>query len=290
MSPYLKPLSRVLVLTSDSLGSTYFQRLLTLYLTLNDHPTLNLHEIVNGYCGSFRNLLISLVSFQKSIVCRTSRYRLHEIKEKHDNIYKVLNLFFNRFFCVKRNHFETALSLSIRDFLDHPLNVYNSSEFYAIQPKSSIEIPFTLFKNNLKHIQSHHFWVENNFKEVEWISYDDLIFDTDSLLKSLFSFDSDYSFQKANKNIVRHDRGLEQLNEETLILQHKIDQIKEQNPSYPFSLSRKKFTLSEKRKMISNFDELFLNYQKIDSNFLDKMTNNDLELLINREESFYGLS
>jgi len=148
MSSYLTPLSRILVLTNDSLGSTYFQRVLSLYLNIYFSPTINLHDIVNHYNGNFKNLLVSLLSYQDSLVCRASQYRLSEIRENPKNIYKILNLFFNRIFCIKRNSFETALSLSIVEHFNHPLNVYETDQFEEVFSSPEVLYLYLLSKIN----------------------------------------------------------------------------------------------------------------------------------------------
>lgn len=293
MSPYLLPLKRVLILTADSVSSTYFQRLSTLYLNAHGYETVNFHELINHFDDSFSRLLIKLTSRQTSIVARLSQYRLVEVNEPHHYFLKACNMFFQNKFCVRRCSFETALSLAIRQHFEHPLNVYDNKQFKYIKEKTNKEsISLDTFAKQLFRLENHYSWVDTNFSNVVYIDHSDLIFNTDQVLNMIFGFTKNlpFSFQEMNKNVFNIDRhgaspGLNY---------QKFDELKEElenkYPDYPFTFPRKKFTLSEKIDVVSNFDELLDFYNNQNSNHFEKISRTELKLMCRREDDYFGLS
>lgn len=293
MSPYLQPLHRLLILTPDSVASTYFQRLTTMYLNLNGITTVNFHDLVNHYDEGFRKLLRKLTSKQDSVVCRLSQYRLIEVNEPHSSFFKACNLFFQRKFCLRRCSFETALSLSMREYFSHPLNVYSHDQYKHYKENTTPStIPIDLFIEKLKHIEHHFSWVDKNFTHVEYIDHEDFITDTDLTLKKLFNIENrlDFSFTAINKNIFLSDRGFSKLNDASSDFLERIKSLENIYPDFPFRVPRKKFTLSEKKVYVSNFDNLLQTYSNYSSNHLEKVTSEDLEKRIVREDKLFGLS
>ena len=74
MSKYLNKLKRILVLTPDGIGSTYFQKSLTVYLNYHGYPTNNYHDLCN-FTTDLRILIETLSTNKTSIVARCSPYR-----------------------------------------------------------------------------------------------------------------------------------------------------------------------------------------------------------------------
>lgn len=293
MSPYLQPLHRLLLLTPDSVSSTYFQRLITLYLNLNGITTVNFHELVNHYDEGFIKLLRKLTSQQTSVVCRLSQYRLAEVNERHNPFYKACNLFFQRKFCLRRCSFETALSLSMCKYFSHPLNFYTYEQYKEYKDNTTPAIiPVDLFIEKLKHIEYHFSWVDKNFTHVEYVDHEAFITNTDLILEKLLNIEnrSDFSFTAINKNIFLLDRGLSKRSEASSTLLEQIRSLENIYPDFPFRVPRKKFTLSEKKVYALNFDDLLETYSNYPSNHLEKITSEDLEKRSAREDKYFGLS
>ena len=92
MSKYLNKLKRILVLTPDSTGSTYFQRSLTLYLNYNNIPCKNYTDI--SKLGSLSNIVNTLSKSKLSIIGRASPANVHQ-KDIGDNHLSFCNNFFD---------------------------------------------------------------------------------------------------------------------------------------------------------------------------------------------------
>jgi len=293
MSPYLQPLHRILILTPDSVASTYFQRLVTLYLNLNGISSLNFHELVNHFDDGFLKLIRRLTTQQTSVICRLSQYRLAEVNEPHSSFFKACNMFFHRKFCLRRCSFETALSLSMREYFSHPLNVYSHDQYKSnLDNLTPSTIPIDLFIEKLKRIEHHYSWVDKNFPQVEYIDHEEFILNTDLTLEKLLNIENnlDFSFTDVNKNIFLSDRGLSILNDTSLDLLERIKNLENKHPNFPFNMPHKKFTLSEKKIYALNFDNLLQTYSNYPSNHLEKVTPEDLEKRIAREDKYFGLS
>lgn len=293
MSPYLQPLYRILILTPDSVSSTYFQRLVTLYLNLNGITAVNFHDLMNHYDEGFTNLLRKLISQQNSVICRLSKYRLDDVKEPQKYFFKACNLFFQRKFCLRRCSFETALSLSLREYFSHPLNFYTCDHYKFYKENMTPDtIPVDLFIKNIEKIENHFSWVDKNFTQVEYIDHEDFITNTDLTLEKLLNIENklDFSFTVVNKNIFLSDRGLSKLSHTSSDFLERISNLEKIYPDFPFRVPHKKFTLSEKKGYVLNFDDLLQIYSTYSSNHLEKVTSEDLEKRIALEDKYFGLS
>lgn len=293
MSPYLQPLHRFLILTPDSVASTYFQRLITIYLNLNGIRAVNFHELVNHFDDGFFKLIRKLTSQQTSVICRLSQYRLAEVNEPHKHFLYACNMFFHRKFCLRRCSFETALSLSMCEYFSHPLNVYTYDQYKAhLNNLTPDVIPVDIFLKNIEHLENHYAWVDKNFPQVEYIDHEEFISNTDLTLEKILNIEnnSDLSFTEVNKNIFLSDRGLSKLNDTSLNFLERIKSLECAYPNFPFTMSHKKLTLSEKKIYALNFDNLLQTYSNYPSNHLEKVTPEDLEKRIAREDKYFGLS
>ena len=109
MSKYLNKLKRILVLTPDSTGSTYFQRSLTLYLNYNNIPCKNYTDI--SKLGSLSNIVNTLSKSKLSIIGRASPANVHQ-KDIGDNHLSFCNNFFDDIF-FPSNHIDLTLLKSV---------------------------------------------------------------------------------------------------------------------------------------------------------------------------------
>ena len=158
----------VLILTPDSVGSTFLQRTLTVYMQMCDfdRPVINLHELTNGlikYFSSdfnqeilgkkdgswgYHQSLSEIVHLLDSVNhYKTSRLAQYHIKRRQDNFddqmsfYDYLNENFYIISCRRQNVFEHALSRTLAK-VTGKLNVYT--------PHEKIDTFLDLYKNKIK--------------------------------------------------------------------------------------------------------------------------------------------
>jgi hypothetical protein len=209
----------VLVLTPDAVGSTLIQRLLTIYMQLNqfDRPVINLHELSNGIMRYFspefnRELLgrskeswgyhLSLEEIT-DLLRTTDHYkvarlaRIH-IQAREDSINDQLNFYnyldsnFYIIACRRRNVFEYALSQTINK-ITKKLNVYSADEkinvFYDLY-KNKITLDLEAFHGSLHTYKLYLKWCEDYFTVGSYFYYDDDIKNIESWILNLPVFQS----------------------------------------------------------------------------------------------------
>jgi hypothetical protein len=158
----------VLILTPDSVGSTFLQRTLTVYMQLCefDRPVVNLHELTNGiskyYSNDFNQEILGkrednwgyhqslneVVRLLSSVDhYKTSRLAHYHIKRRKDSIqeqvpfYDYLNQNFYIISCRRKNVFEHAVSRTLAKATGK-LNVYSLAE--------KADTFLELYKNKIK--------------------------------------------------------------------------------------------------------------------------------------------
>lgn len=180
----------------------------------------------------------------------------------------------------------------MKEYFNHPLNVYSKDRFkqifYSTKPA---DIPLHIFDEQLKLIEDHYVWVELNFTDLIYVSHEDLIFDTDKTLTSIFGYTSDQlNLTDLNKNIFLQYRDKSKKSKEFEQYETYCNSIGNQFPNFPCTLSAKKFTLSEKLTKVKNFDELYEFYSSKTSNHLETVSKSDLSNRSTKEDKFFGLS
>ena len=180
----------------------------------------------------------------------------------------------------------------MKEYFNHPLNVYSKSNFKQIfYSTNPADIPLHIFDKQLKHIEDHYVWVESNFTDLTYVSHEDLIYDTDNTLTSIFGYTSDeLNLTDLNKNIFLQYRDKSKKSKEFEQYETYCNSIRNQFPNFPCTLSVKKFTLSEKLTKVKNFDELYEFYSSKTSNHLETVSKSDLNNRSIREDKFFGLS
>lgn len=191
----------VLILTPDRVGSTLLQRLLTIYMNMQnfDQPVINLHELTNGLIKYFNprfnrevlgkpnggwgyyQTLSEIVDLLKSTEhYKTSRLALYHIVNRQDSMgdqlsfYQYLN---DNFFIIsarRENLLEHALSWCIQ-LHSKKLNVFSHSEKISIfsdlyQNKITIEDESLIkyLDQYVKYLQ----WVDNHFQVGSYFKYE----------------------------------------------------------------------------------------------------------------------
>jgi len=291
MSKYLNKLKRILVLTPDSTGSTYFQRSLTLYLNYNNIPCKNYTDI--SKLGSLSNIVNTLSKSKLSIIGRASPANVHQ-KDIGDNHLSFCNNFFDDIFVIDRCSFESTLSYSIAK--KQGSNIYSKKDYLEKKYNNSYNISTDTFIQSLKHFEDFYIWVDKYFPNVTKIKHSDLIYDTENLYNNLFGIlDNMLSLVDYNIFNMRRIRNLDTTNFTYNQLLHFIDisdyldYLIRYNfiTTYERKFPYKKITLSEKLKDIDNFTELLDVYNNYPSNHFEKINENQIKDLIIKEDSFW---
>lgn len=191
----------VLVLTPDAVGSTLLQRLITIFMQLQDfnRPVINLHELTNGlqlyHNGEFNQIMIGrsverhydqtlpdlIEILEKADHYKVSRLAHYHILQRQDSpdqqigFYQYLN---KNFFiiCTKRkNVLEHALSWCINSFTKK-LNVYDPGEkietFYNLY-RDPITIDLNVLEHYLECYKNYLRWANKFFSIGSFFCYED---------------------------------------------------------------------------------------------------------------------
>ena len=294
MSKYLNKLKRILVITPDAIGSTYFQRSLTVYLNYHGHTTINYHDLCN-LTTDLRDLVQTLSTDKTNIVARCSPYRSLEFGKVTEKYLKFCSYFFTDIYLISRCSFESALSYCNTHQRTGVLNIYSKEQYHQNKNKECYSIDKKDFIQSLKYFEDFYIWADKYFPTSKKIKHSDLINDCDTFFKNEFNISSDKKLSLKDYNIFNtlRIRNGDLSNYSTDELLHfiditdYIDFLSQQNllvHRHKFPL--KKITLSEKIKDISNFTELLDVYNNYPSNHFEKVTKKDL---IHRKKKEYEL-
>jgi len=207
----------VLILTPDRTGSTLLQRVLTVYMQINnfDRPVINLHELTNGlakcYSTDFNQEIVykdfqapyqklsEITDLLKSVThyktCRLAQYHIIRREESISNqipFYEFLNENFYIIATSRENLFEHALSWGVQNFtkqlnaygFDQKFNLFN--ELY----KNKIFINKVILKSYLEKYKFYNTWVYDNFSVQSIYNYDEHVKDLESYILNLNIFNN----------------------------------------------------------------------------------------------------
>ena len=192
-----------LILTPDGVGSTILQRLITMTLYLENHNVQNTHELTNGIeldngiavknfdlgysqsLGEIANILHDSQA-QTTLVSRLAKYHMDSREDPandRQNFYKSLNGQFEKIImCVRENIFEYAMSWSIRE-QSGVLNVYDEEDRDKVSQVSKVDENY--FIQKCQQYVKYTEWVENNFPNIETVSYENMIKNSDAVMQKL---------------------------------------------------------------------------------------------------------
>lgn len=205
----------VLILTPDAVGSTFLQRMLTVYMQFHDFdkPVINLHELSNGlaryYSPEFNCEIVSkkvvknngyYQSLQEIIELlssvdhyKTSRLAHYHIIRRGDTVreqipfYQYLNDNFYIIACQRHNVFEHAISLALTK-VTKKLNVYSPVEkihtFYEIY-RSGIAIDPKVFLQQLHAYKNYLDWSHQYFDIAKYFNYEQDVPDIEEFILNL---------------------------------------------------------------------------------------------------------
>ena len=195
-----------LILTPDGVGSTILQRLVTTALHLEKVPVRNTHELTNGlilknsivnkefklgYTQTLNEIINILEesSTDTQLVSRVAKYHLDARKDspaEQEKFFPFLNNFYQKkIMCVRENIFEYAMSWSIRH-KSGVLNVYDRQDREKVLQVSDVDESYFLKK--CQEYVDYQIWVERYFPNVEKVSYENLVTDSDTVIEEITGY------------------------------------------------------------------------------------------------------
>lgn len=317
-----------LILTPDGVGSTYLQRALTVHLNSVGLNYYNIHELLNGiecinscviknfdfgYTQSLTDIKLELEKNTASIVSRLSDYHVYSRLEQkltsdteadYEKFYEFCNEYHDRIFYCTRDPFEYALSWSIRK-ISKAYNVYNIDrriQVHGQDQKFNIDLEY--FNTKLNQYYTYEKWVSKYFPNAIKVNYDNLNYDTDSVIENLTNVKSNISerfgvtldqYSKILYNISLKKQ--ESYKESTDFeykkikkLQQYVQKLIEENKLVT-GIPIKMNTLLEKQQKVTNFENsisIYNNWASINNYLL--IDKNKIAEKIKREQEIYNRS
>ena len=271
-----------LILTPDGVGSTILQRLITMTLYIENHNVQNTHELTNGIeldngiavknfdlgysqsLGEIANILHDSQA-QTTLVSRLAMYHMDNRKDPandRQNFYKSLNGHFEKIImCVRENIFEYAMSWSIRN-RSGVLNVYDKEDRDKVSQVSEVDENY--FIQKCQQYVKYTEWVEHNFPNVETVSYENTVKDSDAVMQELTghrgtftdkiglslssALSNEYNFVKNKSNSNLSNDKLKALVKYRRVCNEML------NKKIIINAPLKNTTLTDKKNQIKNFD------------------------------------
>ena len=289
-------LPNYLILTPDGVGSTYLQRVLTVYLNSAGLDYWNTHELLNGldlldgnlykdfnlgYSQTVPEICELLQSTNNSLVSRIAQYHItnrltENKKEDYQQFYYACNKKFDKIFYCTRDPFEYALSWSIRRNTN-VLNVYSVKERINIHGediKQTLNLEY--FNRKLEQYSNYEYWAEDNFNITRAVNYDDNHRDADSMMKKLTGLDHNvedrFGISLQDYSTVRYMTSMYIQTKDKKYLCNKdqaagATQLKKFIQSLvpnklPNEIPVKMNTMQDKQKRVVNFDDAVEVYNK----------------------------
>jgi len=291
-----------LILTPDGVGSTILQRLITMTLYIENHAVINTHELTNGiglkngvasktsgmdYSQSLNEIanILKDSHTDTTLVSRLAKYHIDNRRDATEDssiFYKFLNSHFQKkFACIRQNIFEYAMSWSIRN-KSGVLNVYDREDRTKVLQVTEVDQDF--FTNKCIEYVKYIEWIEQNFPNVERISYEDIVKDSDNVMHKITGYQDTFVNKfglTLNVLLSREHEFLKQndINDfskdyvKTLI-NYKMLCKEMVQKKIIMNVPLKNTTLSDKRKQIKNFDtclDIFYKFAR-NHNWIDQST------------------
>jgi len=281
-----------LILTPDGVGSTMLQRILTMCLYLEGEKVTNTHELTNGlelknglavknFDLHYTQNLSQITKILKQsaedtiLVSRLAKYHLDSRNDGINNqkyFYDFLNKHFDKIIvCVRENIFEYAMSWSIRD-RSGVLNVYGKEDRDKVSQVSEVDESY--FIKKCQDYVSYQNWIETNFPNIQKISYEDMLTNSDSIMETLTRYENTFTnhFGITLNSIIKKEYSFLQSagdlsNEEARgLVRYRLTSKDMINKGIIFNLPLKNTTLTEKKKQIKNFDACLDKFYKFAKN------------------------
>jgi len=295
LTTHLNTHMNYLILTPDGVGSTILQRLITMTLYLENHNVVNTHELTNGielkngiavknfelgYSQSLKEITDILKDSleQTTLVSRLAKYHLDARNDPVNDcqhFYTFLNQHFNKkIMCVRENIFEYAMSWSIRA-KSGVLNVCNKDDRDKVLQVSEVDEDYFIAKCQ-KYVE-YMTWVENNFPEVETVSYEDMVKHSDTVLEKLTGYRNTFtdkvglplsSILSKEYDFLRNRSQSNFSNEEYKgLFRYKMLCNEMLKKNVMITIPQKNTTLNDKKNQIKNFNKCLDKFYKFAKNY-----------------------
>jgi len=288
-----------LILTPDGVGSTMLQRHITMALALENVTVMNTHELTNGLeikndvavhkdISSYEQTLRTIIDIIKSsdknttLVSRLAKYHMdarNDSKKDSEDFYEFVNSHYSKkIMCVRENIFEYAMSWSIRQ-KSGVLNVYKKEDRQKVLNVTDVDEDF--FVKKCQHYVDYHSWITTHFPDVQTISYENMVKDSDRILADLLGYENTYEkyFGMCLSSLVLNEyewlRSLDKKQTKDLTQLEKKAVAKYRVKGYTFSkidktivegVPIKNTTLADKKLQIKNFDNCLNKFYKFAKN------------------------
>jgi hypothetical protein len=293
-----------LFLTPDGVGSTILQRLITMTLYLENHAVQNNHELATGLAlrngVAVKNFhfhydqiqwdskrysqrlgktasILHQSNPQTTLVSRLAKYHMDNRKDPandRQDFYKFLNGHFERkIMCVRENIFEYAMSWSIRE-QSGVLNVYDKEDRDKVSQVSEVDEKY--FIQKCQQYVEYTEWVEHNFPNVETVSYENTVKDSDAVMQKLTGHRGTFtdkiglplrSILSNEYNFLRNRSESNMSNDEMKALVKYRQVCNEMlDKKIIFGVPLKNTTLTEKKNQIKNFNSCLDKFYKFAKN------------------------
>tara|TARA_R110002153_G_scaffold12373_1_gene46274 strand:- start:746 stop:1552 length:807 start_codon:yes stop_codon:yes gene_type:complete len=212
---------------------------------------------------------------QTTLISRLAKYHMDNRKDPANNcqdFYKFLNGHFERkIMCVRENIFEYAMSWSIRD-RSGVLNVYGKEDRDKVSQVSEVDESY--FIKKCQDYVSYQNWIETNFPNIQKISYEDMLTNSDSIMETLTGYENTFTnhFGITLNSIIKKEYSFLQSagdlsNEEARgLVRYRLTSKDMINKGIIFNLPLKNTTLTDKKKQIKNFDACLDKFYKFAKN------------------------
>lgn len=300
----------ILILTPDGVGSTIFQRILTLALWLDGQDVVNVHELTNGlieknsrlykefglqYTQSLEEITSLLQRAKTPMVTRLAKYHLDNRKDStqsQKNFFQFLKNFNHEIIgCKRKNIFEYALSWSIRQKTGL-LNIYQQNERSKVNNVGAIDENF--FMQKCREYVEYNNWLDDNFEQYKTVYYEDLVKTPDEQVQTITKvenifekafgkklsaiFNSEYDLSKNNQSF-KNDNAVSKYRKKIKAMEKSLI------VPYGMGAPIKNTTLSDKKRLVKNYDkckDLFLQFSRkynwVDTSLINYDFWNDLQV------------
>jgi len=282
-----------LILSTDGMGGTILQRLITILYHLEQVKIINIWDMLNGglqvnskkklikvwpeggtldYSQSLAEIETILKNADNNvkIVSRLSKWHLDDRKDEASekiNFYNFCKKFYDKhIICIRKNLFEHAMSLSIRNKSTVSNIIYRNDRNKVLAVE---EVDEDYFIEMCQKYINYHNWVDKHFPNAIKIYYEDLITNADQVLKSLTGYTDTFKnyfgtelsvllqkeYDFSNSLITGIPMQLSKQEQLALIKYKTTTKDMAEHKMVGVYVPVKNTTLTDKKKQIKNFDQ-----------------------------------
>lgn len=299
-----------LILSPEGAGSNFLLAALIVYLNAANLNYIEIRALSTSLekklplgDKKLKNILNFLKSQKSKTVVRLEykNLRKYQNTEEYKKFINELRLMNFKIFYLTKNHFENALSLAIRTPFDQSIGGMHARSISQKLQKAGEQVTYKVnlddFNSQLEVYKDFENFIRDDFSEAIEIKYNDLNSNIDDVLAKMTGINN-FVLDRFNLSINEYVKAMYQFSYTKFVdntkarlavkfIKYQDSLITQGNLIYRIPL--KLNTLEEKIKKIVNFTECFNAYNQYASktNYISKITYNDIETLICQEKVFY---